>query len=108
MFIKNSSFNVEISFLLDTKNIHLPNPQFIIKDLGIVIETGVSGSSGSKSMLDLSNLLKHSKQSKYSQGTGSLNSQKGSGNSNISGAGLKLGQELKEVIKEEDIMNMRE
>jgi hypothetical protein len=52
MFIKNTHFNVEITFLLDTKNYLQPNTQFIIKDLGIVIENKLEVSKGSISYIE--------------------------------------------------------
>ena len=79
MFIRNSNYNVEISFLLDTKNSHLPNPQFIIKDLGIVIENKLEVSKGSFSLLDGISNSYH-----VNKGSGSLTSNKESGNSNTS------------------------
>lgn len=76
---------------------HLSHPQFIIKDLGIVIEQKFENSRGSYSLLDLSANLK---------GSGSMNSQKESGNS--SGFGLKLGQELRVLPEVQEEMKSRE
>lgn len=81
LFIKNNNFNVEISFLVDIKEM-----QFTIKDLGIVIENKLEVSKGSFSYLESGSIQ---------LGLGSGGSNKVSGTSMASAVGLKFGQELK-------------